>query len=186
MLVKLGAKSPVTDRYYFTLWFDNAAGYSDKYLQEVKTALTKSQFPQISFDNVHVKSGGCLFGLFGSEEFDAVHMESAEEELSDFGCLYKATEFGNLLHISLLFYQKELGFFAQLVAFIKAILSIFSKSSDIRKVEYKEAFTRLLFMSIHVAAENLGVDPIKSDFDDRKGRKDASGLGGLIGKLTGN
>jgi hypothetical protein len=185
MLVKLNAQTTITNRYYFTLWFENATGYSDKFLEEVKKALEKSNFPQIAFKDAHVKSGGCL-GLFGAEEFDAIHISSGQADLKELGCLYKSSEFGNLLHLSLLFYTKKKGFFAMLIAIIKAIFSIFGKSSSIKEEEYKEVFNRLLFMSIDEAAGKLGVDPLQVEFDNRGSgsSKDSSGLAGLMNKFS--
>ena len=185
MLVKLDAKTPLMDRYYFTMWFENATSYSDQFLNEVKAALQKSNFPQINFQDVHVKSGGCL-GIFGAEEFDAVHIESDQEDLKNIGCIYKSSEFGNLVHLSLLFYQKKQGFFELLIAFIKALFSIFGKSTSIKEAEYKEVFYRLLHMSISEAASKLGSDPLQVEFDPRNSSKtSASGLSGLMSKFTG-
>ena len=185
MLVKLDAKTPLTKRYYFTMWFENATGYSDQFLNEVKAALQKSNFPQINFQDVHVKSGGCL-GIFGAEEFDAVHIESDQEDLKNIGCIYKSSEFGNLVHLSLLFYRKKRGFFALLIAFIKALFSIFGKSNSIKEAEYQEVFYRLLHMSISEAASKLGSDPLQVEFDPRNSSKtSASGLSGLMSKFTG-
>ena len=185
MLVKLDAKTPLMDRYYFTMWFENATGYSDQFLNEVKAALQKSNFPQINFQDVHVKSGGCL-GIFGAEEFDAVHIESDQEDLKNIGCIYKSSEFGNLVHLSLLFYQKERGFFELLIEFIKALFSTFGKSTSIKAAEYQEVFYRLLHMSISEAASKLGADPLQVEFDPRNSSKtSASGLSGLMSKFTG-
>jgi len=185
MLVTLNAATPIISRYYFTMWFENAEGYSDKFLDEVKNALRKSNFPQVEFSDAHVKSGGCL-GIFGAEQFDAVHISSRQDDLKDLGCLYKSTEFGNLVHVSLLTYQKKLGFLALLIKMIKGILSIFTKSSSIKEEEYKEVFNRLLFMSINEAAGKLGVDPLQVDFDSRHGAagEGSSGLSGLMSKFT--
>jgi hypothetical protein len=186
MLVTLNEQTPLTNRYYFTMWFENATGYSDQFLNEVKTALQKSNFPQINFQDVHVKSGGCL-GRFGAEEFDAVHIESDQEDLKDIGCIYKSSEFGNLVHLSLLFYQKQRrGFFENLKAAIKALFSIFKKSNSIKEAEYQEVFYRLLHMSISEAASKLGSDPLQVEFDPRDSSKSsASGLSGLMSKFKG-
>ena len=185
MLVSLNAKTPITNRYYFTMWFENATGYSDQFLNEVKAALQKSNFPQINFQDAHVKSGGCL-GIFGAEQFDAVHIESNQEDLKGMGCLYKSTEFGNLIHVSLLFYAKKRGFFEMLISFLKILLSFVVKSAAIKEAEYQEVFYRLLHMSIQEAAGKLGADPLQVEFDPReRSSSGSSGLSGLMSKFTG-
>lgn len=184
MRITLDSTTPINSRYYFTMWFDNATGYSDKFLAEVKKVLQQSNFPQIEYSDAHVQSGGCM-GLFGGEQFDAVHISSKQKDLQDLGCLYKSTEFGNLVHISLLFYTKQIGFFAKLAAMLKSLFSLFGSSSMIKEEEYKEVFNRLLFMSIQEAADKLGVDPLQVEFDSRSnGSSDSSGLSGLMSKFS--
>jgi hypothetical protein len=170
------------------MWFENATGYSEKFLDEVKKSLNQSNFPQVEFADAHVKSGGCL-GLIGTEQFDAVHISSRQEDLKDLGCLYKSSEFGNLVLVSLLMYNKKVGFFEILKRLFKLILTIFtmgmfSKGSTIKEEEYKEVFNRLLFMAINEAAGKLGVDPLQVEFDTRPGgsssARSASGLSGLM------
>lgn len=191
MLVKLNAQTPILSRYYFTMWFENATGYSEQFLDEVKKSLNQSNFPQVEFADAHVKSGGCL-GLIGAEQFDAVHISSRQQDLKDLGCLYKSSEFGNLVHVSLLMYQKKVGFFELLKRIFKLFLTIltmgiFSKASTIKEEEYKEVFNRLLFMAINEAAGKLGVDPLQVEFDTRSSGSSinggTSGLSGLMNKF---
>lgn len=186
-LFQIGSKHgrEITERYYFTMWFDSAAGYSDKLLDEVKKAIEKSGFPNISSNPVIVSSGGCL-SMFGSEKFEAIKIVSNKTELDHFGCLYKATEFGNILHISLLFYTDNTkGCVKALQDAFKLMFKAFLGGATIKEQEYQEVFQRLFFMVVHEASSNLGVEAIHSEFDHRGNAKtDKSGLGGILSSFT--
>lgn len=165
-------KTVMGDRYYLTLWFEEAKGFSEQYLNEVRSCIIQSRFPE-----VHIKpatatnhNAGCLAFLFPTFKFDAIAFWSKRDDLEHFRCLYKAKEFGNVLHISLMFYtQVDLGcnqMLSNLFKFAQA-------GDDLEKAEYEEAFSRFVWMVLLEAADRLGSTPIKKQVDERQKKQSA-------------
>jgi hypothetical protein len=161
------------ERYYFTMWYEDARGFAEQVLEYVQDHVHQSQFPDIRITPVTAQSKslgcGCLSFLFpkGRFRFDGINLYSEREKLSHSRCLYKAREYGNVLHVSLIFYNhnKPQG------------CSMFGQqdrqtSNDIiEEKEYEEAFHRFIWMLVRRAIESLSSEPLKSELDERKKRK---------------
>lgn len=171
----------ITGRFYYTLWYANAAGYSTKFLQAVQQSVAASAFPEVHQENVVVHTGGCyLLGNhfdFGSKKqsFDAVLFHSLRPDLKNQRCIYKATEFGNILHVTLLFFTEVQGCMASANPVKKGLL----------EEEYEEVFQRLVWMLLVDATARMGVEAIhveKSERPNSAGEKKGASLCSLLGK----
>jgi hypothetical protein len=158
---------PLT-RSHVTFWFKDAAGYSEKYLALIKQALQKSHFPELNLEEVEViVGGGCLSGS-SKERFNGLSVYSNKKELRALRCLYKASEFSNLLHVSMIVYTLPAGLIQRLVyAFLPFLLSLpvisfFFRKKDptLKEIEYAEVLDNLIGMAGKEAIRNLGVEPL--------------------------
>lgn len=165
------------DRYYLTYWFVDARGLAEKYLGILDECIASANFPDIRVTPVTVTNGspaGCLNFLHRRWEFNALAIWSTKDQLSHSRCIYKATEFGNVLHLSLLFYTHSSAGCSRLVAGAQGGLG------DINLSEYEEAFQRFIWMAVRAAVERLAVTPIKSQEDERRQRDFTSTLKALV------
>jgi hypothetical protein len=154
-------------RYYFTLWYKDARGFAAQVLEYVEDHVHQSQFPDIRIAPVTAqsKSQGCLsFLVPGGFRFDGIGLYSEREGQSHSRCLYKAREFGNVLHISLIFYthKKPTG------CSTLWQLARQAKNDNLEEQEYAEAFQRFIWMLVRAAIESLSSEPLKSQLDERK------------------
>jgi hypothetical protein len=164
-------------RSHVTFWFKDAAGYSEKYLVLVKEALHKSNFPELAIEDIEINAGGgCLSGR-AKEKYTGLSVYSNKKDLRALRCLYKATEFGNLLHISMI------------ILLIPSMLptgclqSFKKKEPTLKEIEYAEVLEDLIEMAGEDATQHLGVEPVhvvkgKKEKGQKSGA-DKSGLGDL-------
>lgn len=165
------------DRYYLTYWFADARGLADKYLGILDECIASANFPEIRVTPVTVTNGspaGCLSFLHRRWEFNALAIWSTKDQLSHSRCIYKATEFGNILHLSLIFYTHLPAGCNRIAAGATGALG------DINLSEYEEAFQRFIWMAVRAAVERLAVTPIKSQEDERRQRDFTSTLKALV------
>ena len=176
-------KRNLTGRFYYTLWFENATGYSTKFLTAIQEAVTASAFPEILLERTTLHTGGCYFlgkqydfGTEKAQSFEGYIFHSLREDLAQQRCIYKATEFGNILHISILFYNEVPGCNQNFS------LGCSSKKKGLLEKEYEEVFERIVWMIIEEASKRLGEDALHTEKSDRDAAK-PSGLSGLLSKL---
>ena len=173
----------ITGRYYYTLWYNNATGYAAKFLTSVQEAIETSAFPEILVERKTFHTGGCyLLGKqwdYGTEKvqsFDGFVFHSLRPDLAAQRCVYKASEFGNILHVSIIFYTELPGCSGSKPG-----------CSDMRKGlldhEYEEVFERLVWMIVEEATRRLGDEPLHTEKSEREKSGGKSGLGGLLNKL---
>jgi len=154
-------------RYYFTLWYEDARGFAGQVLEYVQDHVHQSQFPDICIMPVTAqrKSQGCLSFLTpGGFRFDGIGLYSEREGLSHSRCIYKAREYGNVLHVSLIFYTHKKP---QGCSLLRQQARQTSKD-NLEEQEYAEAFQRFIWMLVRAAIESLSSEPLKSQLDERK------------------
>ena len=180
----------LTGRFYYTLWLKNAAGYSNKFLTCIQEAVDASAFPEILLERATLHTGGCYlpfidkqfdFGTDKVQSFDGYIFHSLREDLAQQRCIYKATEFGNILHVSILFYNEipNLGCRER----INQPIGCLPKKQGLLEQEYVEVFERIVWMIIEEAAKRLDEEPLHIEKSDRDTPKKSSGLGSLLEKL---
>lgn len=78
----------ITGKYSKTLWYAQSVdGYEEKFLQEVKSSLEKSGFPNLAVEEVTIKTGGCTSG-YKSEQFEALQVYSKRQDLEANRCCF--------------------------------------------------------------------------------------------------
>ena len=177
-------KRTITGRFYYTFWYENATGYSEKFLSGVQEAVASSGFPEIHQERATIHTGGCYlfgnhmdFGATKKQSFDGYLFHSLRTDLAAQRCIYKATEFGNILHISIIFFTELPGCGGN-----KSGCSSFKKG--LLEQEYEEVFRRLVWMIVEEGTRRIGDNALhteKSERPDSSGGK--SGLASLLKKL---
>ena len=168
----------ITGRRWYTLWYDNASGYESAFLEKLKANLDSSGFPDIVYEDVTIKTGGCLSG-YKNEQFEAVQVYSKHEDLDTFRCCFTATQFGNIMHVSCYFITNNSGGCAKI---INNIVSLFSGNGrlSLKEDEYRQDWNDFVSLLFKHTIETLPTKPTHTEKGD--GNDGVAG-GGLLGKL---
>ena len=170
----------ITGKYSKTLWYSlNADGFEIKFLEEVKSSLEKSGFPNLAVEEVTIKTGGFTTG-YKNEQFEALQFYSKREDLEANRCCFSATQFGNVMHISIYFITNNEGGCAKGLSKLLSMLSGDGRKS-LKEEEYAQAWQDFILMLLNDAIRNL---PVQAAHD--KDTDGSSGLSakGLLGKLA--
>ena len=83
----------------WTVLYQNAQGYQDKYLQYCKNFVEKSEFPNVDVEIQEFKSGGLIFH---KEVTPMLAVSFKKSQFSKLGIYFRAQQFGNVMFYSIL------------------------------------------------------------------------------------
>tara|TARA_B110000046_G_scaffold66990_1_gene74938 strand:+ start:112 stop:672 length:561 start_codon:yes stop_codon:yes gene_type:complete len=176
-------ENTITGRRFYTLWYDNASGYETAFLEKLRNNLDSSGFPDIAYENVTIKTGGCMSG-YKNEQFEAVEVYSKHKDLSSFRCCFTAARFGNIMHISCYFITNSSG---GCLKFINKIISLLSGAGklSLKEDEYKQAWNDFISLLFKHTIETLPTQPTHTKEGDGNDGPNGGGLLGKLKKLAG-